>query len=268
MKMTVGHLFRDTVRDRRALRVHSVTTPTRELWSREGKGCAEGFWVRATKTMPLPQAEQGGREKLDLLRFNLATGRQPPLKVATPWHFQQNSLSCLNQFESESWYRPLFPPALFDLPLLRDLVFLKRLCLFIFKERGREGERGRETSVYGCLLHAPYWGPGLKPRHVPWLGIEPATLCFTVWCSIHWATPARARELFLKEHSQGIILRLNPLNIKAFVINRVGHTHLHLKAEYINFKVVQVWNWEFWLLILLLSSYNCLKWTNYLTFLG
>ena len=24
----------------------------------------------------------------------------------------------------------------------------------------------------GCLMHAPYWGPGLKPRHVPWLGIE------------------------------------------------------------------------------------------------
>ena len=24
----------------------------------------------------------------------------------------------------------------------------------------------------GCLLRAPYWGPGLKPRHVPWLGIE------------------------------------------------------------------------------------------------
>ena len=34
---------------------------------------------------------------------------------------------------------------------------------------------GTETSMCGCLLHAPYWGPGLKPRHVPWLGIEPAT---------------------------------------------------------------------------------------------
>ena len=25
----------------------------------------------------------------------------------------------------------------------------------------------------GCLSHTPYWGPGLQPRHVPWLGIEP-----------------------------------------------------------------------------------------------
>ena len=26
---------------------------------------------------------------------------------------------------------------------------------------GREGERGRETSMCGCLLHSPYWGPDL-----------------------------------------------------------------------------------------------------------
>ena len=44
----------------------------------------------------------------------------------------------------------------------------------------------------GCLLHTPYWGPGLQPRHVPWLGIKPVTLWFTGWCSIHWATPVRA----------------------------------------------------------------------------
>ena len=52
--------------------------------------------------------------------------------------------------------------------------------------------RGRETSMCGYLLYAPHWGPGLQPRHVPWLGIEPATLCFAGQHSIHWATPARA----------------------------------------------------------------------------
>ena len=31
----------------------------------------------------------------------------------------------------------------------------------------------------GCLWHGLYWGPGPKPRHVPRLGIELATLCFT-----------------------------------------------------------------------------------------
>ena len=39
---------------------------------------------------------------------------------------------------------------------------------------------------------APYWEPDLQPRHVPWLGIEPVTLRFAGWRSIHWATSARA----------------------------------------------------------------------------
>ena len=40
----------------------------------------------------------------------------------------------------------------------------KTLCI-LFLERDREGER--ETSMCGCLSHAPYWGPGQQPRHVP-----------------------------------------------------------------------------------------------------
>ena len=43
----------------------------------------------------------------------------------------------------------------------------------------------------GYFSHAPYWGPGPQPRHVPWLGIEPATLWFTGQHSVHWATPPR-----------------------------------------------------------------------------
>ena len=43
-------------------------------------------------------------------------------------------------------------------------LFLKKI-LFIFR-----GE-GRETSMCACLSHAPYWGPGLQPRCVPWVGI-------------------------------------------------------------------------------------------------
>ena len=42
------------------------------------------------------------------------------------------------------------------------------------------------------LIHPPQRGPGPQPRHVPWLGIEAASLWFMGWCSIHWATPARA----------------------------------------------------------------------------
>ena len=47
-----------------------------------------------------------------------------------------------------------------------------------------------------CPPCAPHWGPGLQPRHVPQLGIEQRTPCFTVRLSILWATPARADKQF------------------------------------------------------------------------
>ena len=40
-----------------------------------------------------------------------------------------------------------------------------------------------------CLLCAPYLGTWPTTQHVPWLGIEPATLWFTDLRSIHWAAP-------------------------------------------------------------------------------
>ena len=46
------------------------------------------------------------------------------------------------------------------------LFFKKKdFIYFIFREEGKE--RGRETSMFGCLSRAPYWGPGLQLRHVP-----------------------------------------------------------------------------------------------------
>ena len=63
----------------------------------------------------------------------------------------------------------------------------KNLFIYLFLER-REGRKtGRETSMceryidllhLSCLSHIPTWGPGLQPRHVPWLGIKRATLWF------------------------------------------------------------------------------------------
>ena len=61
---------------------------------------------------------------------------------------------------------------------------------FIYFREGRGGrKRGRETSMCGCLSHAPYWGPGRQPRHVPWLGIEPVTLWFTQSTEPHQPGP-------------------------------------------------------------------------------
>ena len=69
--------------------------------------------------------------------------------------------------------------------------------IYLFLERGWGREKGKETSVCGFLLCAPYWGPGLQPRHVPWLGIEWVILWFTDLHLIYWATPAKADNLKL-----------------------------------------------------------------------
>ena len=71
--------------------------------------------------------------------------------------------------------------------------FFLRFYLFIFRQKGKDGEREGEKYQRVVTSHAPpNWGPGSQSRHVPWLGIEPATLWFAGGCASHWATPARA----------------------------------------------------------------------------
>ena len=100
--------------------------------------------------------------------------------------------------DQESNPRPFsvwdYAPTNWATPARNSFFKKKRFYLFIFRKMGREGEKHwcvRDTST-GCLSHTPNQGPGLQPRHVHWLGIEPATLWFSGWCSIHWVTPARA----------------------------------------------------------------------------
>ena len=82
---------------------------------------------------------------------------------------------------------------LYDPLSLTAWTFLKILLVHFLRQ---EGKGGRKTLIH-CLSHAANWGPGLQHKHVPWLGTEPATFQFTGWCSIHWATPARALPEFL-----------------------------------------------------------------------
>ena len=76
-----------------------------------------------------------------------------------------------------------------------NLVFM----IFIFRERGKGGERqgekhwcGRRTLV-GCLshvlplAHVPTGDQNLQPRHVPWPGLRLVT--FAEWRSTNRATP-------------------------------------------------------------------------------
>ena len=59
------------------------------------------------------------------------------------------------------------------------MYFILFLKYFIYscleRGEGREKDRERNINVWLPLAH-PHQEPGPQPRHVPWLGIEPATL--------------------------------------------------------------------------------------------
>ena len=48
-----------------------------------------------------------------------------------------------------------------------NVFFFFKDFIYLFLDRGEGKERGREISMCGCLSHAPYWGSGPQPRHVP-----------------------------------------------------------------------------------------------------
>ena len=50
-------------------------------------------------------------------------------------------------------------------PPPQAIVPLKKYTFYLFIFRRRK--KGRETSMCGCLLLTPYWGPGPQIRHVP-----------------------------------------------------------------------------------------------------
>ena len=60
------------------------------------------------------------------------------------------------------------------------------------------------------LSHTHYWGPGLQPRHVPWLGIEPVTLWLAGQHALHWATPASVEILYFEDTSRILCFIISP----------------------------------------------------------
>ena len=82
------------------------------------------------------------------------------------------------------FYPGLVTYLLWVLPVKWDLLLLlQRFYLFIFREEGRDKERGRNTYVRERQLLVASCtprngGPGLQPRHVPQLGIKLVTLWF------------------------------------------------------------------------------------------
>ena len=86
------------------------------------------------------------------------------------------SLSLLLSLNISKWVKIFF---------FKGYFFKYFIYLFIL-ERGKGREKEEKNINVWLPLTSPYWGPGPQPRHAPRLGIELATLCFTVWHhSIH-----------------------------------------------------------------------------------
>ena len=60
-----------------------------------------------------------------------------------------------------------YPDILSPLIHFLQLFFKDFIYLFVFRQRGREGESEGEKHQCACLSCNPYWGPGPQPRHVP-----------------------------------------------------------------------------------------------------
>ena len=108
--------------------------------------------------------------------------------------FSQGSILFADWLHKSSFLKLSFEPG--TILLISSCIICFKDFIYLFLERGRQRERGREISMCDCLSRVPHWEPGPQPRHVPWLGIKSATLWFAGRHSIHWATPAWTHELF------------------------------------------------------------------------
>ena len=93
---------------------------------------------------------------------------------------------------------------IFKFTLQYDFIvvfFFKDFIYLFFRERGREGQRGRETSMYGCLSRGSHWGAGL-------LGTWPATqaCALTVPKPVMLWFTARAQSTELHQPGPGFVV--------------------------------------------------------------
>ena len=85
----------------------------------------------------------------------------------------------------------------FSLYFKLTIFFLKNF-LYLFLERGERGrKKRREISSVWLPLMAPQLGTWPTTQACALTGNWTCNLWFTGWCSIHWATPARAQTLYI-----------------------------------------------------------------------
>ena len=145
----------------------------------KGKACTPSFWSRYShafdmeKMPPHSPARSSRQPKRTSLRCSASPG--DTLNWTT--------------FTTRCWLSIL--PGESQLQYLLFYFYFWRLYLFISREG--KGRRKRERNSAWLPLAHPLLGPGPQPRHVPWLGIELATLWFADLGLIHWATLVQAQ---------------------------------------------------------------------------
>ena len=90
-----------------------------------------------------------------------------------------------------------------------DFIFLKIIYLFIYLFREGKGGRSRGGEKYQCVVAshvAPTGDLAQQPRHVPWLGIEPATLWFL----------AHAQSAELCQPGQAFFFKASPSDMEYY----------------------------------------------------
>ena len=123
--------------------------------------------------------------------------------------------------------------------------FFLRFLFIYFKQRRREGEK--EGEKHQCVVASctsPCGGPGLQPSHVPWLGIELATLWFAGRYSIHWATLAREGTPFLVQlYTRGTIVALTSSGVANWIFLGCGRLLIH-RGKSLRWFWADVRNWK------------------------
>ncbi|ELK27953.1 F-box only protein 42 [Myotis davidii] len=124
----------------------------------------------------------------------VASSSLSPAGAARVWQGRACRSMCL-PLETPS---PLSPPAAQGWPEAQaSLVWQLPSCPGLPEaQRGRERERDsnindERDSLIDCFLHAPYWGSSPQPRHMPLIGIEPATLQST---AVEWNVMASSSD--------------------------------------------------------------------------
>ena len=102
-----------------------------------------------------------------------------------------------------------------------QFCFFFKILFIHFQGEGKGRiKRRRAISMCGCLLQAPYWGPGLKHRHVPWQELNQQP--FSSWGSAQATRPhQKGHECMLNAVSY-----LEPLpNIDMYMLICSNNTH-------------------------------------------